>query len=255
MTQKPDPIHLLDLPVHPVTLNQAVMVVESAVLRRRKTGALRHIALNAAKVVACEKDDALRSVVQQAGLVTADGVGVLLLARRLGARLPERVTGIDLMDALCARAALRGWPIYLLGARKGVADAAASTLRARHPSLRVAGTHHGYFNPEDDTGIAAQVRASEARLLFVGMSTPRKERFVHEQADHAGVDFAMGVGGAFDVLSHRVKRAPVWLQGAGLEWAWRWAQEPRRLFPRYGVDGARFLLRVAAGREGSDTRT
>lgn len=252
MKGQPDPVHLLGLPVHPVTLNQAVLVVERAVLRGRKATALRHIALNAAKVVACGDDVGLRSAVQEAGLVTADGVGVLLLARRLGLRLPERVTGIDLMEALCARAAIRGWPVYLLGAEPGVADAAADALLWRYPSLRIAGTHHGYFDPVEDRAISEQIQASGARLLFVGMNTPRKELFVHEHADHAGVDFAMGVGGALDVLADRVRRAPLWVQGAGLEWAWRWAQEPRRLFPRYGIGSARFLLHVVTARRAQD---
>lgn len=252
MKGQPDPVHLLGLPVHPVTLNQAVLLVERAVLRGRKDTALRHIALNAAKVVACGDDVELRSAVQEAGLVTADGVGVLLLARRLGLRLPERVTGIDLMEALCARAAIRGWPVYLLGAQPGVADAAADALLCRYPSLRIAGAHHGYYDPVEDRAISGQIQASGARLLFVGMNTPRKELFVHEHADHAGVDFAMGVGGALDVLADRVRRAPLWVQGAGLEWAWRWAQEPRRLFPRYGIGNARFLLHVATARRAQD---
>lgn len=248
MNALPPPLRLLGLPVHPVTLNQAALYVERAILAGQQPRALRHIALNAAKVVACGDDANLRRIVTRAELVTADGAGVLLLARRLGHRLPERVTGIDLMEALCARAAIRGWPIYLLGARPGVAQEAASHLRARYPGLHVAGTRDGYFPEEDSASVADSVRSTGARLLFVGMNTPRKEQFVETQADRAGVDFAMGVGGAFDVLAHRVRRAPVFLQGAGLEWAWRWAQEPRRLFPRYGVDGARFLAQVALAR-------
>ena len=243
-----EPVDLLGLPVHPVTLNQAVLLVERAVLRGQKPRAMRHVALNAAKVVACRDQEALADIVRGAELVTADGAGVLLLARRLGATLPARVTGIDLMEALCARAAVRGWPIYLLGARPGVAEQAASTLHSRYPGLAIAGIHHGYFDPSEDAKMAARIAASGARLLFVGMNTPRKERFVEEQADTAGVDFAMGVGGALDVLACHTSRAPLLLQGAGLEWAWRWAQEPVRLFPRYGIDGFRFLARLAWGR-------
>ncbi len=245
-----DPVDLLGLPVHPVTLNQAVLLVERAVLRGQKPRAMRHVALNAAKVVACRDQPGLTDIVRGAELVTADGVGVLLLARRLGTPLPARVTGIDLMEALCARAAIRGWPIYLLGARRGVAELSAATLQGRYPGLSIAGIHHGYFDPSKDSEIAARIATSGARLLFVGMNTPRKERFVEEQADAAGVDFAMGVGGALDVLARHTTRAPLLLQGAGLEWAWRWAQEPIRLFPRYGIDGVRFLASLARGRRG-----
>jgi len=164
------------------------------------------------------------------------------MSRRLGYRLPERVTGIDLMDRLCARAAAEGWPVALLGGREGVASAASTSLRRRYRGLRVAFCAHGYFAPSAAPDMAEAIAASGARLLFVGMNTPRKEDFVALQGARTGVDFAMGVGGAFDVFGGRIRRAPKLVQELGLEWAWRWAQEPKRLASRYGWDGARFAL-------------
>jgi len=152
------------------------------------------------------------------------------------------VTGIDLMERLCARAAVEGWGVAFLGAREGVASAAAMALRRRYRSLRVTYCHHGYFKPSDDAQIATEIAGSGARLLFVGLDTPRKENFVLRHGAASGVDFAMGVGGAFDVLGGRIRRAPRVLQELGLEWAWRWSQEPQRLAHRYGFDGARFAL-------------
>ncbi len=244
MKDRPPPLDLLGLPVHPVTMPQALNLVESALLRGGRPRPVRHVALNAAKVVEACDDPRLARVIRRADLVTADGVGVLALARRLGARLPERVTGIDLMEGLCARAALRGWPVYLLGGHRGVAEGAAASLVRRYRALRVVGTSHGYFREAEVENVADRVAASRARLLFVAMNTPRKEHFGDRWAERAGVDFVMGVGGAFDVLCGQRRRAPVWVQGLGLEWAWRWAQEPRRLAPRYGLGGLRFTRRL-----------
>ena len=245
--KRPRPLDLLGLPVHPVSMQQAVMLVEQAIESGacgRGAPPFRHLALNAAKVVSAADDPRLARVVRAADIVTADGVGVLLLARRLGLRLPERVTGIDLMDALSARAAMAGWPVFLLGGRPGVPEGAATALRRRYRDLRIVGTEHGYFAEDAIASVADRVAASGARLLFVGMNTPAKEYFGDRWGERAGVDFVMGVGGAFDVLCGQRRRAPLWVQGLGLEWAWRWAQEPVRLAPRYGRDGLRFVFRL-----------
>ena len=148
------------------------------------------------------------------------------------------------MDALAARAAMRGWSVYLLGGHPGVAEGAAAALLRRYRDLRIAGTSHGYFQDQDVEAVADRVATSGARLLFVGMNTPRKEHFGDRWGARAGVDFVMGVGGAFDVLCGRKRRAPLLLQAVGLEWAFRWAQEPLRLAPRYGWGSARFLRRL-----------
>jgi len=226
-------------------MNQAVLEVERFVAHgeaARRGRPFVHVALNGPKWVAARDDRDLAASVIAADLVTADGVGILAMSRRLGHRLPERVTGIDLMERLCARAAAQGWPVALLGGREGVASSASTALRRRYRDLRIAYCGHGYFAPDSASEVAEAIAASGARLLFVGMNTPRKEDFVAQQGGRAGVDFAMGVGGAFDVLGGRIRRAPRVLQDIGLEWAWRWAQEPRRLAPRYGWDGARFAL-------------
>lgn len=241
---------LLGFPVHPVREDEAVVRVFDAL--DRPGPAFRHVALNAAKVVAARRDPALAAHIRTADLVTADGVGVLALARRLGTPLPERVTGIDLMHRLCAEAARRDRSVFLLGAAPGVADEAAGILRDRYPGLQVAGTGAGDWDPErldQEQDHVDAVAASGADLLFVALGTPRKEAFCARWAERCGAGFVMGVGGAFDVVAGRLRRAPVVVQRLGLEWAWRWAQEPVRLAPRYGLDGARFvrlLLRGAA---------
>jgi N-acetylglucosaminyldiphosphoundecaprenol N-acetyl-beta-D-mannosaminyltransferase len=236
------PVDLLGLPVHPITESEAVALVFSALDERSAGRAFRHVALNAGKVIAARRDEALARCIRTADLVTADGAGVLALARRLGVPLPERVTGIDLMDRLCAGAAELDRSVYLLGAAPGIADLAASALRVRHPGLRVAGTHPGdWASIASEEAVVDAVAESGADLLFVALGSPRKEEFCLRWAERCGAGFVMGVGGAFDVIAGRRRRAPLALQRAGLEWAWRWAQEPVRLAPRYGADGARFV--------------
>jgi N-acetylglucosaminyldiphosphoundecaprenol N-acetyl-beta-D-mannosaminyltransferase len=232
-------VDILGFPVHPVTESEAVSRVFASLDSGR--GPFRHVALNAAKIVAARRDLELARCIRSADLVTADGAGVLALARRLGRPLPERVTGIDLMNRLCSEAARRGRSVYLLGAAPGVAVSAAAALEARLPGLVVAGVRAGDWSPHEEEAVVSEVRAAGPDLLFVALGTPRKEQFCDRWGAACGAGFLMGVGGAFDVVAGRVRRAPVPLQRAGLEWAWRWAQEPVRLAPRYGLDGARFL--------------
>lgn len=232
---------LAGAPLDPLGLADCVEFVERAIAERR--GAL-HNSLNAAKLVRIQEDAELREALWASDLVTADGQPVVWAARALGHRLPERVAGIDLMEALLVRAAERGHRVYLLGARPDVVAEAAAELLRRHPTLQLAGVHDGYFPSGDDEAVAAEVAGADADLLFVALETPRKERFLAAQRDNLGVGFAMGVGGALDVLAARRRRAPRWAQRAGLEWLFRLLQEPRRLMKRYAVGNTRFLALV-----------
>jgi N-acetylglucosaminyldiphosphoundecaprenol N-acetyl-beta-D-mannosaminyltransferase len=203
------------------------------------------MAINAAKIVAMRDDPALREVIERCELITADGQAVVWAAGLLGTPLPERVAGIDLMEALFARAEERGWRPYVLGARQEVLERAIEELRARHPRLALAGYRDGYFKPEEDAAVAEDIRRSGADLLFVAISSPRKELFLGDHGRTTGVAFAMGVGGAIDVLAGHTKRAPRWMQVTGLEWLFRLLQEPRRMFRRYVRSNVRFLGLVA----------
>jgi N-acetylglucosaminyldiphosphoundecaprenol N-acetyl-beta-D-mannosaminyltransferase len=229
---------LAGAPVDPVTIADCVALVDRAVAERKR---LLHTAVNAAKLVRVQSDPALRDALWSADLSTADGQAVVWAARALGRRLPERVAGIDLMERLLAHAAARGYSVYLLGARPEVVAAAAVAIRDRHPTIRIAGYRDGYFDPRDDASVAAEVAATKPDLVFVGLETPRKEMFLAQRAADLGAPFAMGVGGAFDVLAGRTTRAPRWVQRLGLEWAFRLAQEPRRLGRRYVTGNARFV--------------
>ena len=162
-------------------------------------------------------------------------------SRLLGDPLPTRVAGIDLMLELLALAEDRGYRVYVLGAQRGVLERAVARLREHHPRLDFAGYRDGYFPDADEPSVAAEIRAARPDLLFVAMSTPRKEYFLGRWGPELDVPFSMGVGGAIDVIAGVTKRAPRSLQRLGLEWAFRLAQEPRRLFRRYLVTNSEFV--------------
>lgn len=199
-----------------------------------------HLGVNAANLVAARDDPTYRADLEAADLITADGQSVVWGARLFGIDVPERVTGIDLMDRLLDVARERRWGVYLLGARPETVERLAAQLEAR--GVTIAGRRDGYFDPGSSAEVADAVRASGAMLLFVGMPSPRKERFIIGHARAAGVPFSIGVGGSFDVLAGELRRAPPLMQRLGMEWLFRLLQEPGRLFARYAVTNTRFLL-------------
>jgi N-acetylglucosaminyldiphosphoundecaprenol N-acetyl-beta-D-mannosaminyltransferase len=231
----------LGVPLDLLDMAGTVAAIRDAVAEGRP---IAHLGVNAANLVMARDDPEYRTDLASADLVTADGQSVVWGARLYGMDVPERVTGIDLMEVLVAEAVERGWSVFLLGATDAVVERLAGQLAGR--GVRIAGRHHGYFPEEDEADVAAAIRASGATLLFVGMPTPRKERFVIHQAVPAGIPFSMGVGGSFDVLAGELSRAPRAMQRAGLEWLFRLVQEPRRLLRRYLVTNTRFLALLVA---------
>jgi N-acetylglucosaminyldiphosphoundecaprenol N-acetyl-beta-D-mannosaminyltransferase len=211
-------------------------------------GPVQHVVLNAGKVVMMEDVVGLRELIRGCSVVNADGQSVVWVGRFLGVPIPERVAGIDLMEALLGKSAENGWPVYFLGAKQEVLKAFVSAVRERWPDIVIAGFRDGYF--DDDAEVAAQVAASGARLVFVGISSPRKEFFLAEQQDVLGPIFSMGVGGSFDVWAGVTRRAPLWMQRSGLEWFYRFLQEPGRMWKRYLVGNSRFLWLVLRERWG-----
>lgn len=244
-------VEVLGCPLDVITMEQSLARCEAAIASRRY---LQHMSVNAAKLVALRDDPEMHRMIAACELITADGQSVVWAARLLGARLPERVAGIDLMTRLLEAADAKGYGVYVLGARREVLDAALQRLRERYPRLRLVGSHDGYYADGEAEEICEEIRASGADILFVAMSSPRKEYFLGERGAELGVPFAMGVGGSIDVIAGVTRRAPRVLQRAGLEWAYRLAQEPRRLARRYVVTNARFawlVLKALITRRGS----
>jgi N-acetylglucosaminyldiphosphoundecaprenol N-acetyl-beta-D-mannosaminyltransferase len=238
----PDRVSILGCDIDRLDMAATLEHCRAAIDGRRYT---QHVAINAAKLVSFRRQPELRGVVEQCHLINADGQAIVWASRLLGDPLPERVAGVDLMQELLALAERAGYRVYILGAREEVLQTALATLHQRHPQLAVAGAHHGYFAEEESSEVADEVRASQPDILFVAMSSPRKEQWLGRFGESLGVPLVMGVGGAIDIVAGVTRRAPELWQRLGVEWLYRLLQEPRRMFRRYLVTNAQFSVLLA----------
>jgi N-acetylglucosaminyldiphosphoundecaprenol N-acetyl-beta-D-mannosaminyltransferase len=231
------------LPIDPLTLEQTLALAESAVNEHQRflVGVV-----NAAKVTKLKADPVLRESLLEADVLLADGQSVVWASRIVGRPLPERVAGIDLFESLLGIADRRGLRVYLLGARPEVLAGVQEQIRSRWPGVVIAGARDGYFTDDEADSVAADITASAADMLFLGITTPKKEIFLGTYGDRLGVPVLHGVGGSFDVLAGVTRRAPRLWQQLGMEWAYRMLQEPRRLGRRYVVTNLAFLGLLAA---------
>ena len=228
---------LFDVPIHALTMDEVLAVVDETIASDAR---LLIGAVNAAKVVNMRRHGELRRAVLRADMILADGMAVVWASRLLKRALPERVPGIDLMLGMLRQGDRRRYRVYCLGATAESLDAAVARIRREYPGVVIAGQRCGYYQPEEEAGIVSAIKASRADILFVGMSPPKKEIFLARWASELDVPVCHGVGGAFDVLSGKVRRAPAYLQRMGLEWFHRVVQEPRRMWRRYLVTNIAF---------------
>ncbi|MBK8961692.1 MAG: WecB/TagA/CpsF family glycosyltransferase [Candidatus Competibacteraceae bacterium] len=190
------------------------------------------------------RNERYRAVLQSAARVLPDGIGLKIGCRMLGVGLAANVNGTDLFPRLCERAAREGLRLFLLGARPGVAEQVAANMRQRYPALVVAGVQHGYFDSSEQDAIIERINDSRAHLVLVAFGVPRQELWLAEHHQRLRPPVRLGVGGLFDFYSGRIPRAPLWLREIGLEWVWRLAQEPGRMWRRYLLGNPLFLYRV-----------
>ncbi len=230
-------IKFLGTPMDSASMKETVSYIENKISNGEF---LQHVVVNVAKLVNMQKNSVLDKSVKECGLINIDGMGVVLGARYCGHNVPERVAGVDLFYELLVMSAKRGFPVFLLGASEEVVAETRRRVAVLYPKLIVAGHHHGYFW-DDEESVVSEIRESGAKLLFVAITSPKKENFINRWQDQLGVGFVMGVGGTFDVVSGKVKRAPVWMQRYGLEWLYRVIQEPGRMWKRYLVTNSIFL--------------
>ncbi len=205
-------VEFLGCPLDIASMSETVEAVWSAVAEGKFT---QHVVVNVAKLVNMRSDAQLNESVRSCDIINIDGMGVVLGARFLGCAVPERVAGIDLFHELLAMSAENGFSVFLLGAKDDVVSAASDKVKGLYPGLKVAGYHHGYFW-DDEAAMVDKIRASGAHMLFVAITSPKKENFINRWRDQLGVTFVMGVGGTFDVVAGKVKRAPRWMQEWGL---------------------------------------
>ncbi|MFM0289999.1 WecB/TagA/CpsF family glycosyltransferase [Paraburkholderia megapolitana] len=226
------------------SMEETVGLIEERVAGKQFT---QHVVVNVAKLVHMQDDAELAASVRACDIVNIDGMGVVWGARLMGLPVRERVAGVDLFGHLLGMAEARGFPVFMLGATEEIVARAAAVVADRHPRLKIAGHHHGYFW-DHEAQVVDIIRRSGARLLFVAITSPKKENFINRWKDELGVDFVMGVGGTFDVVAGKVRRAPQWMQRNGLEWAYRVAQEPGRMWKRYLVTNTRFAMMLLKAR-------
>jgi N-acetylglucosaminyldiphosphoundecaprenol N-acetyl-beta-D-mannosaminyltransferase len=196
----------------------------------------------------CYKDHLLRNFLNRAEVVFCDGAGVMLAARILGGRIPQRITYADWSWQLAAFAAAQGFSLYFLGARPGVAEEAARRLKRRYPALKIAGIHHGYFDhsagsPQNEA-VLEEINASSPDILLVGLGMPLQEYWLMENRHRLDAGVVLTGGAVFDYASGRLRRGPRLLTESGFEWLARLLIEPRRLWRRYLLGNPLFFLRV-----------
>ena len=231
-------IELMGVPVDNLTMEETLEVINGFIQSGKPH---QHVVVNVDKVVKARKDEDLRRIISRCALINVDGQPLVWASRLLGTPLKERVAGVDLFDALMRRSAEKGWRVFLLGAKEEIVTKVREVYSKRYPTLVFAGHRNGYWTEAEEPKVAEQVRDSRADLLFVAISSPKKERFLGQWQSFMRVPFAMGVGGTFDVAAGKVKRAPVIFQKAGMEWFWRFLQEPTRMFRRYFIEDMAFF--------------
>lgn len=231
-------IRFCSFPMHIMSMAETVSIIIDRIKNNTYT---QHVVVNVAKLVNMSKDAKLRESVTSCDIINIDGMGVVWGARLCGHKVPERVSGIDLFFELNKEAEKRGIPVYYLGARSDIVKTVSEVMQKRFPSLKIAGNHHGYFW-DDEERVISLIRESKARMLFVAISSPKKENFINKWKDQIGVPFVMGVGGTFDVVAGKVNRAPLFIQKTGMEWLYRVYQEPKRMWKRYLLTNMAFLI-------------
>lgn len=212
--------------VDAVTLREALDVLSQFIA----SGRPHHVVtLNAEMAYRALRDLEFKTIINRADLITPDGAGIVWATRILGSPVPERVAGIDLVQALAWRAAGEGWRLFLYGGAPGVAEEAAQRLKERYPGLNILGTSHGYLNREEEKRLLESLKESPPDILLVALGSPKQEYWIAEHLEELGIPVAIGVGGSLDVLAGRTKRAPHFMQKWGLEWLYRAMREPRRV--------------------------
>jgi len=199
-------------------------------------------------VMECQRDPALRRVHNASGLTVPDGMPMVWAGHRAGASWMRRVYGPDLMLAVLERAAEKGWSSFLYGGAEGVPELLGERLAGRIPGLKIVGEYSPPYRPltaDESAAVVATINASGADLVWVGLSTPKQELWMAEHRDRLDAPVLLGVGAAFDFHAGLKPQAPDWLQRHGMEWAYRLAKEPRRLWRRYLRNNPAYLARIA----------
>ena len=234
-------ITICDIPVDALSMKETVALIDESIKQKKP---LHHVVINAVKVANAQKDKELRDSIINCDIINADGQGIVWASYFLGTPLPERVAGIDLMEELVKLAAEKKYRLFFFGAKEEIVKSVVDIYSKKYGEGIVAGYRNGYFSEEEEPEIAKQISNSNADMLFVAMSSPKKEIFLNTYKDIIQTPFIMGVGGSFDVIAGFVKRAPKLMQEWGMEWFYRVLQEPKRMWKRYLFGNSSFIYLV-----------
>lgn len=234
-------VKILDVDVASLTMDEAVETVERYM--DEKQGALIATA-NAEMIMMADQDQVLKEILNQAELVVPDGAGTVWASNYLGVLMPERVAGYDLTQNLLARAPKKKRRIFFFGSAPGVAEKAKLKAQQQYPGIDIVGVRDGYFTKEQEPDIIAQIKAAKPDLLLAALGVPKQEKWLNEHRKTLGVPVSIGVGGTFDVMAGVMKRAPLWMQKAKLEWLFRGLLQPKRIGRLMALP--RFVLKVRA---------
>lgn len=232
-------IKAFEIKINPMTVDDFVSLARSGIVDNNR---LIQIGINSASVNLLYSNDKFRSAVKQADLVNVDGISVLWALRFLGYSIPERVATPDLADGLLAMAEKEGFSIYLFGAEEESLLSCVKNLKVKYPELKIAGYRNGYFDKNEEQLVVDSINQSDPDILFIALPSPLKEFFFAGNRDALKAKYILGVGGYFDVLAGIVNRAPLWIQKIGMEWFYRFIQEPGRLWRRYLFGNTSFFL-------------
>ncbi|MBQ7723941.1 MAG: WecB/TagA/CpsF family glycosyltransferase [Selenomonadaceae bacterium] len=218
-------VEILGVKVDAVTMAQAVERVEDLIAEKNSSIVAT---ANAEMLLNATHDAELKKILNAASLVVPDGAGTVWAARHLGKQMPERVAGFDLVQELMKIAPARGIKFFLFGAAPGIADKAKLKAETLYPGIKIVGTRNGYFKPADETEIISQIKNSQPDILLAALGVPKQEKWLFKYRDELKIPVSIGVGGTFDVMAGVVKRAPLWMQKARLEWLFRAMLQPSR---------------------------
>ena len=235
-----EPVKILDVPVHPLTMGEAVSVLEESITSGEQAFV---VTANAEIIMMCQEDAGYKKIVSQdAQLVLPDGAGAVWAGRHLGYKIPERVAGFDLYCQLLDKAAQKGYKAFFFGGSPGIAEAAKAKSEELYPGVQVVGCRNGYFKEEESQAIIDEINASGADMLFAALGAPKQEKWLVRSREQLKPKILMGIGGSFDVFAGKMERAPKWMQDASLEWLFRLYKQPSRFMRMMALP--KFVLKV-----------
>lgn len=236
--------HIMGIPVPKITMEDTVDLIDQAITGK-KAELFHVVTLNPEITMSCQHDSQLRSIIDEAGLLTADGVGIVLVSRLKGNPLPERVTGCDLLINLLEIGNKNNWSFYLLGANEMTNKKAAEVIKRTYPNVSVLGRQHGFFDQRDEAQIVDEIATLSPDVLVVALGAPKAEFWIHKFKNKLNARIAIGVGGSLDIIAGTVKRAPVIWQKLNVEWLYRLINQPSRwrrqlILPRFAMKALLF---------------